>query len=270
MNSNRLPAIVVNDSTLTGATGLLSLRSRVGFAVMLQQAGVDEIEISTEEDAVAIGTALCTSQTVMSGVATKATVDVALRAGLDAVHLFVSLRTSRSTLLKTVKRVVSYAVQRGLAVALEGEDASRADLDLIFAMIAAAETAGTRRFRYTDTTGVLHPIRTREVFRHLCAETDMELEFRGFDHFGLATANTLAAIQGGATHISVAANTAEAGPARLASVIDAINRTGVHHTRVNSALLPTLVIARKPATASASPRYAPTPGVWQETGYAPR
>jgi isopropylmalate/homocitrate/citramalate synthase len=133
MSSNRLPAIVVNDSTLADATGLLSRRSQIDFAVMLQQAGVDEIEVSAGEDAMAIGSALCSSQTVIRGVATKGTVDVALRAGLDTVHLFVSLRTSRPILLKTVRQVVTYAVQRGLAVALEGEDASMADLDLIFA-----------------------------------------------------------------------------------------------------------------------------------------
>jgi homocitrate synthase NifV len=270
MTSNRLPAIVVNDSTLADAAGLLSCRGQIDFAVTLQQAGVDEIEISAGEDAAAIGRAVCSNQTVIRGPATKATVDVALHAGLDAVHLVASLRTARPALLKIVRQVVTYAVQRGLAVALDGEDASRADLDLIFAMIAAAETAGARRFRYTDTTGVLHPIRTHDVFRQLCAETDLELEFRGYDHFGLATANTLAAIEGGATHISVSALTADAGPARLTSVIDAINRTGVHHTRVNSARLPAPVTASTAVSALAWSRYAPTPAVLHEIRYAPR
>ena len=35
------------------------------------------------------------------------------------------------------------------------------------------------------------------------AATDLELEFHGHDDLGLATANTLSAVQGGATHASV-------------------------------------------------------------------
>lgn len=45
-----------------------------------------------------------------------------------------------------------------------------------------------------------------ETFRQLRANTDLELEMHAHDDFGLATANTLAAVLGGATHINTTVN----------------------------------------------------------------
>jgi homocitrate synthase NifV len=82
--------------------------------------------------------------------------------------------------------------------------------------------------------GVLHPLRTHRLFRQLCAETDLELEFRGHDHFGLATANTVAAIQGGATHVSVSLSRIDErlGTAQLSETAHAIRKSTMHHTRI--------------------------------------
>ena len=235
MTSNQPPAIIVSDSTLRSARTSLSRRDQIDIAMALECAGIDEIELGSPfgsgaiADLAFVGAALCRSQPIVSGPATKAFVNAAIRTGFDAINLATSLSVSRggrATLLAGIKRVVGYAVEKGLAVALEGEDASRSDLDLVCDVVAVAETAGARRFRYTDTTGVLHPVRTHCLFRQLCAETDLELEFRGHDHFGLATANTLAAIQGGATHISVSVGETDlqTRPAQLVGITDAIGR----------------------------------------------
>jgi homocitrate synthase NifV len=283
MTCNQLPAIIVNDSTLRSVRSPLSRRDQIDIATALERAGVDEIELGLPsgsgaiEDLAFVGAALCRSQPIISGPATRAFVNAAIRTGFDAIYLSASLSVSRggrAALLAGIRRVVSYAAEKGLAVALEGEDASRSDLDLVCDVIAAAETAGARRFRYTDTTGVLHPIRTHCQFRQLCAETDLELEFRGHDHFGLATANTLAAIQGGATHISVSAAgpDLETRPAQLAGVTDAIRRLGVHHTHVNIPQLPVLgalVAARTPwLAAQKAPWPRQTPRIWDPSGVA--
>ena len=60
-----------------------------------------------------------------------------------------------------------------------------ADLDFLKRVIVAAEWAGAHRFRYADTLGVLDPFETCSIFRTLCAETDLELEFHGHDDLGL-------------------------------------------------------------------------------------
>ena len=46
---------------------------------------------------------------------------------------------------------------KGLEVAVGGEDSSRADVDFLIELIAAAKAAGARRFRIADTLSVLDP-----------------------------------------------------------------------------------------------------------------
>jgi homocitrate synthase NifV len=113
------------------------------------------------------------------------------------------LSGGRRGVLSRIREVVTYARERGLAVNVGGEDSSRAELDFVCRAVVAAEEAGALRFRFADTLGVLDPFAVYAVFRRLCAETDLELEFHGHDDLGLATANTLAAVRGGATHVSV-------------------------------------------------------------------
>ncbi|MGY4485088.1 isopropylmalate/homocitrate/citramalate synthase [Bradyrhizobium sp. LM3.2] len=104
-----------------------------------------------------------------------------------------------------MKRVVAYARNKGLDVAVGGEDSSRADVNFLTDLIAIANAAGARRFRVADTLSVLDPDASFALLAALRASTDLELEFHGHDDLGLATANTLAPIKAGATHASVTA-----------------------------------------------------------------
>ena len=104
--------------------------------------------------------------------------------------------------LSEVARLVGAARDAGLDVCLGGEDASRADLEFIVRVAEVAQAAGARRLRFADTVGVMEPFAMHERFRFLAERLDLELEVHAHDDFGLATANTLAAVRGGATHIS--------------------------------------------------------------------
>lgn len=107
-----------------------------------------------------------------------------------------------------------------------GEDSSRADLDFVLTAVEAAASAGAHRYRYADTLGNMEPFGIRDVFAKLRSATGLELEFHGHDDLGLATANTLAAIRGGATHASVCVLGLgeRAGNAALEEVAAALNR----------------------------------------------
>ena len=105
--------------------------------------------------------------------------------------------------LDMVARVVGYARDKGLAVAVGGEDASRADVDFLVEVIAAAKAAGARRFRVADTLSVLDPYSTYALMRRCARPPTSRSRFHAHDDLGLATANTLAAVKAGATHASV-------------------------------------------------------------------
>ena len=139
-------------------------------------------------------------------------VDAALEAGVTMVNLSIpvsdiqiaaKLNGNRAAALDRLANVVGYARSKGLAVAVGGEDSSRADVDFLVDVMAAAAKAGARRFRIADTLSVLDPFATHALVSELRRETDLELEIHAHDDLGLATANTLAAIQAGATHASV-------------------------------------------------------------------
>ena len=76
-------------------------------------------------------------------------------------------------------------------------------LEHLLRLAEAAEAAGAFRLRIADTVGILDPFQTHALVERVVAATGMAIEFHGHDDFGLATANTLAAVRAGATHVSV-------------------------------------------------------------------
>jgi homocitrate synthase NifV len=111
-----------------------------------------------------------------------------------------------------------------------------------------AASTGAHRFRYADTLGNMEPFSVYEGFVQLGRAAGIELEFHGHDDLGLATANTLAAIRGGATHASVCVLGLgeRAGNAALEEVAACLNRFYGAGSNVNLAQLPRLaeIVAR--------------------------
>ena len=249
----------INDTTLRDgeqAPGVaFTLAEKAAIAAALDAAGIDEIEAGTPamggEEIEAIQAAVHAAPGARVAAwcrMTEADVDAALRAGVCHANLSVptsprqiaaKLRGDAGEVLARIARVVPYARDRGLSVSVGGEDSSRADPDFLLRVLDAAASAGAWRFRYADTLGVLDPFTTESAFRRLRAGSDLALEFHGHDDLGLATANTLAALRGGATDASVCVLGLgeRAGNAALEQVAAALARLQLGATRIDLACL---------------------------------
>lgn len=156
-------------------------------------------------------------------------VDMALECDVDSIHLVVSvsdlhiqrkLRSTREGVLARAVEVTQYAKDHGLVVELSGEDASRADLGYLESVYRAGIGAKADRLCFCDTVGVLVPETAHGIFKRLSL-LDLPVSIHCHNDFGMATANTVAAIRGGAAmaHVTVNGIGERAGNTSLEEVV---------------------------------------------------
>lgn len=122
-------------------------------------------------------------------------------------HLDRKFKQSRDWVIATMQENVAFAKEGGAWVSVSAEDSGRADIDFLVEYARAVREAGADRMRVSDTVGVLNPYKAEELFRTLTTEVE-GLAFQAHMHndYGLATANVLAAVRGGAKHVHATLN----------------------------------------------------------------
>ncbi|TGD75344.1 homocitrate synthase [Mangrovimicrobium sediminis] len=225
VNQSR-PAVIIDDTTLRDgeqSSGVaFSAEEKLQIARQLAAIGVPELEIGIpamgdeEREVMRAITGLGLPLSTLAWCRMhEADLAAAAGTGVDMVDLSISvsdqqiehkLRRDRRWVLRQVDTMVRRAVAQGYAVCVGCEDASRADLDFLVRVGETAANAGARRLRFADTVGILEPSAVQRAFGRLRAALDLELEMHAHDDFGLATANTLAAVAAGATHINTTVN----------------------------------------------------------------
>ena len=149
---------------------------------------------------------------------------VAISISVSDIHIQHKLKTSREWVVENMVKSVEFDKKNGLYVSVNGEDASRADLEFLTTFIDAAKEAGADRFRYCDTVGVMEPFSIKDTIMKLYNRTKFDIEMHTHNDFGLATANAIAGVLGGANYIGVTVNGLgeRAGNAALEEVLMAL------------------------------------------------
>jgi 2-isopropylmalate synthase len=144
------------------------------------------------------------------------------------LHLSRKLRMTRDTCLDSVSAGVKLARRFTDDVEFSAEDATRSDLDFLCRVIESAIREGATTINLPDTVGYNTPEETRAFFSGLMGRVPNadKAVFSAHCHndLGLATANSLAALQGGARQIECTINGIgeRAGNASLEEIVMAL------------------------------------------------
>ncbi|MCI4673642.1 homocitrate synthase [Candidatus Mycolicibacterium alkanivorans] len=200
----------------------------------------------------------CRANRLDVAAAEKCTIrSVHLTIPVSDLHLEQKLGRDRKWAARHIADCVSDALDRGLRVSVGFEDASRADDHFVAELAADLTGMGVERLRWADTVGVMEPFDGYGRLTQLTRAVPGVWEIHAHDDFGLATANSLAAVRAGVSWVSttVAGLGERAGNAPLEEVVMGLRHlhavdTGVDSTRFRALALLVARAARRPLPAS--------------------
>jgi len=144
------------------------------------------------------------------------------------LHLQAKLRMTRDQCLETAVESVRFARQHTSDVEFSAEDATRSDFDFLCRVIESVIAVGATTINLPDTVGYTTPDEIRDFFVRIRARvpnaSEVVFSTHCHDDLGLATANSLASVLGGARQVECTINGIgeRAGNAALEEVVMAI------------------------------------------------
>ena len=126
------------------------------------------------------------------------------------VHLKYMLKKTREEVLEISDAMVRYAKQFCDDVEFSAQDVMRADFDFVIQLFEAAINAGATTINIPDTTGYGTPLEYGALIARIRDEVvrgrDVHISTHCHDDLGMAVANSLAAVENGATQIECTIN----------------------------------------------------------------
>jgi 2-isopropylmalate synthase len=203
----------------------LNQLEKLEIARQLERFGVDVMEAgfpaSSHGDFEAVRSIARTIKNVsVAGLAraTKSDIDITWEALKEAVdprlHVFIAtspihmtykLKKTPEEVMRQAVEMVSYGKRKFSNVEWSAEDASRSDLDFLVQIIEKVIAAGATVINLPDTVGYTTPEEYGRMFRYVRENVPnidkVTLSAHCHDDLGMAIANSLAAIENGATQV---------------------------------------------------------------------
>ncbi len=130
--------------------------------------------------------------------------------GTSPLHRDYKLKMSPETVLRTIAEMVAFAREHAEDVEFSAEDAIRTERGFLVEALSTAANAGATTLNVPDTVGYATPEEIYELFSQLTKKVDRASEVifsaHCHDDLGMAAANSLAAVRGGARQIECTIN----------------------------------------------------------------
>jgi 2-isopropylmalate synthase len=180
--------------------------------------------------------------------ATKGDIDAALDCNVDLIHVFIptspvqmkyAVNLTPEQVLSSAVESIEYVKSHGVKCEFSPMDATRSEMPFLKKICKAAQDAGMDTLNVPDTVGIMIPKTTSHLIEELKTIINVPISIHCHDDFGLAVANSLAAVEAGASQVHVAVNGLgeRAGNAALEEVVMALHIIYKYKTGVNTKLL---------------------------------
>lgn len=251
--------ISVFDTTLRDGEQMpgvaLPLPYKVQIARALDRLGVDVIEAGfpaaskgefesvKEISSLGLNAEICGLARIV-----KEDIDSAINANVDVVHVFTptskiqlehTLKLSYDEVIERSVDCIEYVKSHGLKCMFSAMDATRTDFDFLKKIYKAVEGAKVDIINVPDTVGVATPFKFYELIKKLREELKVKIDVHCHNDFGLAVANTYAAVLAGADEVQVTVNGIgeRAGNASLEQVVMILHSIEGIRTNIKTELL---------------------------------
>jgi len=227
----------------------LTSDDKLAIARQLDKLGVDIIEagfpISSkgEREAVAriardgLNSTICGLSRVL-----KPDIDACLDCNVSMVHTFVStsdiqikytMKKSKEEIVAMAVDAVEYIKEHGAGCLFSAMDATRTNVDYLVKVFRAVEKAGADIINIPDTVGVMIPQAMRNLTKEVYKAVKIPIDVHCHNDFGLAVANSLAAVEVGASEVQCTINGLgeRAGNADLEEIV--MSLTSIYGVKTN-------------------------------------
>ena len=211
------------------------------IARQLDKLGVDIIEAGTpinskeEKDIVRL---ICNEglSAKICGLARVLTqdIDACIDCGVDMIHIFVpssqiqrehTMKLSEEEVKERTYAMTKYVKEHGFLCMFSAMDATRTRKEYLIDLLKTAEEAGADILNVPDTVGVSEPFAIFELVTEIHQAVTAPISIHCHNDFGLAVANSLAAVKAGASQVQVSVNGLgeRAGNAELVETVMSLN-----------------------------------------------
>ncbi len=161
-------------------------------------------------------------------------IDACIDCDVDLIHIFVpssqiqrdhTTKMSEEEVKEQSYAMTKYVKDHGFLCMFSAMDATRTRMEFLIDLFKTAEAAGADILNVPDTVGVSEPFSIFKLVEEIYHQVTAPISIHCHNDFGLAVANSLAAVKAGASEVQVAVNGLgeRAGNADLVETVMSLN-----------------------------------------------